>query len=214
VFNKTLTVCCLRMAEPRAYKYAFAKVVWSFFDQSATDEILFQAVRDAALLPILETAPLQRIDLLDELQGSKIMGRNYGLYAPNGQRNPNRECPRIYLRRPERMDRLPNGNETLKPGESPLVSVMNDTTAFTKCIFIHELGHHLFEHFSEAVRPVVKKAFPSATPISQYAALEPEEYFCESLAAFVYHNKSLKKHDPVGYNLVRKVMQTLQKEVK
>jgi hypothetical protein len=48
-------------------------------------------------------------------------------------------------------------------------------------------------------------------PITKLAADDEQEYLCECFAAYAYYREALKKHDQVGYNLVKKIVCHLNK---
>jgi hypothetical protein len=45
--------------------------------------------------------------------------------------------------------------------------------------------------------------------ISDIAADNWREYFCESHAAYVYHRKAFKEFDPAGYAMIEQVRKVL-----
>ncbi len=119
--------------------------------------------------------------------------------------------PHLRVRAIARADRIPLGDETLRSGISEAVAVITTSIEWMQCVFVHEIGHHLiFERTSQLVA-LIKPAFEqSQNPISQLASLNWEEYFCENLAAYFMYPTQLEKYDQIGYNTVRKALETLR----
>jgi hypothetical protein len=197
------------MLPPHTYQTPYAEVCLTFFDPQTTSLIL-QAVQEAGLDAVLRRFPLKRLDVLNETSARKIGLNAFGAYSPNGVRNPGLSCPRIYLHHLSRLDRLPLGEAVLQPGLSSAVSVVDSLIGFGQCTLVHELGHHLCAVVDFLTQDVLQAALARGNPISQYANFDEQEYFCETLAAYVYYRKLLKTHDPKGYNFIRETLAALK----
>ena len=199
---------------PRSFETPYTEACLTSLDDLTT-RLILEGVQDAGLDTILRRYPLKRLDLLNEIDAAKsgivrAFGYAFGLYSPNGIRNPGLSCPRIYLLYPSRLDRLPLGEENLQPGLSPSVSVVDSLIGFSKCVFVHELGHHLCSVVDSLAHDMLQAVWNEGNPISQYANSDEQEYFCETLAAYTYYRKILRTHDRIGYNFVRKTLAALK----
>ena len=119
--------------------------------------------------------------------------------------------PHLRIRAVARADRIPIGDEQLRPGISEAVAVVTNPTSWMQCVLIHEIGHHLiFERASQLIT-IIKPAFEqSQNPISQLASLNWEEYFCENLSTYFLYPSELEKHDQIGYNTIQQALETLR----
>jgi hypothetical protein len=95
---------------------------------------------------------------------------------------------------------------------SALVSVSaagRDLTEAMQRSLYHELGHKIIDTVGpEALHQVENlRRRGRAIPISQRARAGPEEYFCESLAAYRFEDSFADK-DPEGYHMVEAILRT------
>jgi hypothetical protein len=199
------------MASFRHFKSPFCQTVLSALDATETNQIFLGTIQDAHLERILYSAPLRRTVIFDAT--SWPYPNYHGLYVPDGHADPNAFPPEMLLRHPTHLEEVRIDSEPLRPGESEYVSVTTDVISFTKCVFAHELGHHLYLSFPDIIGPLVTATHPRAKPISNYASFNPEEYFCETLAAHTYYPKSLNDYDPLGYTLIQEVLEAVNAEV-
>lgn len=81
--------------------------------------------------------------------------------------------------------------------------------------FVHELGHHIHRTSNAEIDSFVVGAWQQAKEsleagegggISAYSMYTSSEYFAESFAAYTFHRRDLRDHDPVGYKMVQKVL--------
>lgn len=169
------------------------------------------AVNEAGLSQFLTAKPLQRLNFTNVKTGDFGADSSAGWTAPPEFVQLKQSYPWIVVKPVTRMDKLPLGNETLRPGLSPGVAVMDKgTLGFMKGVFVHELGHHVIYEAGIEIEQLIKNAYGIGKPITQYASANYHEYFCESLAAYTYYRKELQKYDLVGYNLVQEVLKRLR----
>lgn len=93
------------------------------------------------------------------------------------------------------------------PGES--FSVAKSATSkgeVVKRTATHEVAHHLWDQTPDNLKAMVVRAYKRGNPITSYAAISPTEYLAETFAAYHFHPDELKKHDPVGWNMLQHVM--------
>jgi hypothetical protein len=122
-----------------------------------------------------------------------------------------KDYPAIFVRTVTRPDRIPMGEETLRPGLSDGVAVVSSAVGYMKAVLAHEPGHHVWNEGGDDVRQWVIAAFAVGNPITKLAADDEQEYLCECFAAYTYYRDALKKHDQVGYKLVKKIVRHLNK---
>jgi predicted Zn-dependent protease with MMP-like domain len=81
---------------------------------------------------------------------------------------------------------------------------------------IHETGHHLHKILRSENKVLYSRTLnlPLSNGISQYATLDPYEYFAECFAAFVYHRTEFLGDDAVGCGIMQKVLEHLGVHVK
>ena len=78
----------------------------------------------------------------------------------------------------------------------------------------HELGHHIHvggfkgRYKGTDIDNVINDSFAQgrANAITGRAAANAEEYFAESYAASIFHPEELKAADPIGHEMVQKVL--------
>ena len=70
----------------------------------------------------------------------------------------------------------------------------------------HEFGHLLHRRGGPAADEIVKRSFAKGKPVTRYGAKVAHEYFAESYSAYRSEPEFLKLHDPVGYDMVTKVL--------
>ena len=168
-----------------------------------------EAVDDARLTTFLEKHPLQRLDFTNQRTGDYALDSASGWTIPPTAKVKGVSYPWINVKPIFRLDRLSLGNEPLRPGFSPVVAVVDSTIGFMKCVLAHELGHHIIFERPDLMS-AIKADFQHGIPISDYASLNSEEYFCETLAAYTYYQNDLLKYDKIGYNLVRDILKALE----
>lgn len=151
------------------------------------------AARKARLVDFLARKPLSELGFRSDIGH----GTN-GAYWPALQR--------LRIRPDRRADTF---GQPYKPGAMWSISkTATDRRDALRRTFVHELGHHVhFTAGSDADRAVrAAYADPKSKPLTQYGGTSHEEYFAESFAAWVFHRNDLRRHDPVGYRMVREVL--------
>lgn len=198
------------------FRSPFSITVESWVPRAQAEQIIHAPIAKLRLEAVVQQVPLQSTGILDDHNSFKELKEvGCGEYAPRQPAHkPSDDCPRILVHCPDRIDQLPLGNETLRPGESPGVAVVSSAVGFAQSIFVHELAHHLYAEFNVVVASVVLSAFQRGNAISQWARTEEEEYWAETLTAYCYYPKLLKNHDPIGYNLVQDMLKALRKAVR
>lgn len=85
--------------------------------------------------------------------------------------------------------------------------------------FVHELGHYLLYQLMERqgrdavealINPAFRAALHSGKLVSDRAAQNWREYFCETFSASVYLRQELMSRDRAGYRLVEQVRSLLE----
>jgi hypothetical protein len=154
---------------------------------------VLEAARKAKLVDFLEKRPLS------ELFFAPSLG-----HGVNGAYWPSLERLGVRVQR---------GGSTVgnafDPGKSWSISYSGkDRIDAIRRTFVHELGHHVHITAGTAADVVVQKAFfdGKSKPITEYGGTNRKDYFAESFAAYVFHRGALRKHDPVGYRMVREVL--------
>jgi SPP1 gp7 family putative phage head morphogenesis protein len=94
-----------------------------------------------------------------------------------------------------------------RPGESHSISsaAKTEKDAIQRTV-THEVAHHLYWHGDHNVERTIWEAYRRGNPITRYGASSAGEYFAESFAAYHYHPDALREHDPVGWNMVQRVL--------
>lgn len=156
---------------------------------------ILEAARKAKLVEFLERKPLSELFLSPHVSSG---------HDSNGAYWPGLE--RLGVRTRRRGDTFAN---PFQPGESWSISYTGkDRLDAMRRTFVHELGHHVHLTGGTAADRLVMKAYldPKSNPITRYGGVKRVEYFAESFAAYVFHRGALRKHDPVGYKMVREVL--------
>jgi len=157
---------------------------------------ILEAARKARLVDFLEKRPLSELFLAPRVSDEYGV---LGAYWPALQRLGVRT-------------KLPPGSlgQVFEPGKSFAVSLAGtDKVDSMRRTFVHELGHHVHRTSEQADKIIQAAFFNVKSPITEYAGVNRAEYFAESFAAYTFHRGALRKHDPVGYRMVREVL-TLQ----
>ncbi|MGH8429991.1 MAG: hypothetical protein ACREUF_06280, partial [Solimonas sp.] len=166
---------------------------------------LLDVISAARLEGFLQRVPLRQIDFVRRMPARTA----HGVYSIQQQRIwVNTQRPRSSY-----------GQEWV-PGSNWSVSMLGRNALEAKQrTFAHELGHHI--HLS-ITRPThlalgaeigtqadaeVARAFRSGRPLTVYASRIDYEYFAESFAAYVFERERLRQFDPVGHDMVRRVLQ-------
>lgn len=103
-------------------------------------------------------------------------------------------------------------SQGFEPGKTGTVSMSGKSEHEAMSItLVHEVGHHVINVGGDTIESVVEGAFfdRAKSPVTVYARGNPEDYFCESLAAYVFHHEKLKEFDQVGYNMVEQVLRMI-----
>jgi hypothetical protein len=181
--------------------------LYSELDDQSTHFVL-DAVWESSLLDLLERYPLGRLELVQEMNtGDPILDSLIDGYTLSPEYT---DYPSITIRV---VRKIPKGKETLshhRAGYVPNVDLIDTPLNYMRGILIHELGHHLIYQNQTLLSDHLRSAFARAKPISRYAAENWEEYFCESLVAWVYHSDILKQYDGVGHQMVGDVLAILR----
>lgn len=158
---------------------------------------IMRGIQVAKLLPFLEENPIQNLNF--ELSLIDGEGDYYGAYFPTiGRIVVNRGRP------PETY------GQAFVVGQIQAISFAGkNLKAALQRTFVHELGHYMLDVAPIKIRLEIEDLLRSVSrrgkPISERAKASWVEYFCETHSACVYHNQSLFKYDPLGYNAVVKV---------
>jgi hypothetical protein len=94
-----------------------------------------------------------------------------------------------------------------RPGESYSMSAAtSDRLESLRRTLLQETGHHIEN--SLPAHKIIQAAFASSgrSPITQYAAVNSEEYFAESFVAHLVVPKALAEYDPIGGKMVEQVL--------
>lgn len=82
---------------------------------------------------------------------------------------------------------------------------------------LHELGHHLHACLNQVNKLQFQFSLrmPRTNAVSTYAkkSVRPEEYFAETLAAWVLFRVELFIHDELGYGMIERALKVLGIEV-
>lgn len=109
-------------------------------------------------------------------------------------------------------------NQPLKMGKLFTIQTASKThDEYLQGVFTHELGHHIHLHDSHDDSRVgkdvdyrIRKTFEGVDKggpaVSQYAKENHMEYWAESFAAYILHEKEFLQHDPLGHAMVLDVL--------
>ena len=169
-----------------------------------TKEEAFASLPSEALR-YLEKRPIRSVLLTDKpLAG----GKNAGDFAFGAHADGSTDRSRTQIRA---TTARPNKGGTFVAGKS--FSVSSDTPnalEAAKTTFVHEVGHHLHLTSGPEVNQMVLDAYVHAnaamTHVSRYARTDHMEYFAETFAGYVKHPGALQQHDPVGFDMVKRVL--------
>jgi SPP1 gp7 family putative phage head morphogenesis protein len=194
-------------ASPRLRPSNFVQTLHSSLTDEQTDQVT-DAIDDLGLGHWMEgPGRLKLLAIIPSWASGQLhIDMASGLtFGPNAN-----DYPAIFVRAVTRPDRIPMGEETLRPGLSDGVAVVSSAVGYMKAVLAHELGHHVWNEGGDDVRQWVIAAFAVGNPITKLAADDEQEYLCECFAAYAYYRNALKKHDQVGYNLVKKIVRHLK----
>jgi len=157
-----------------------------------------QALADNGLLPYLERQPLEGIALKRKL--ARRVGGQYSASAKVLAVDGAREAHTF--------------GQVFEAGKSWSVSSAAKTVGeATQRTLIHEVAHHIHLGSTGTLRDeTVDKKIRSffdredKKPITEYAGVNPQEYWAESFAAYRFHRAELREHDPVGFAMVEEVL--------
>lgn len=100
--------------------------------------------------------------------------------------------------------------EPWEPGNTSTVSHGAPMKDYYSTLLTHELGHHVDnklvlgnKSLYRFTRQAAISAFCKDRWITGYASVNPEEYFAETFAAYLWHPEDLKDFDPMGYEAIR-----------
>jgi SPP1 gp7 family putative phage head morphogenesis protein len=152
-------------------------------------------MKDAGLVPFLRQNPIGDIAFVREAytpDRRRIMGsyRRYDRFLTLAYGEP-----------------VGGWGQELKPGETFGVALTaRNRKEHLKMVFVHELGHHVLNVVGKAGWEIIDNALAERRRhISLYASTR-DDYFSESLVAFVYHPDVLMSYDRVGYDMVQEVL--------
>jgi len=156
---------------------------------------VLEAARKAKLVDFLERRPLSELFLKPSVSSG---------HGVNGAYWPSLERMGVRTKRPG-----DTFGQLFEPGKSWSISYSGkDKLDAIRRTFVHELGHHVHLTGGTAIDQIVQQAYndPKASPMTRYGGTTRQEYFSESFAAYTFHRGALRKHDPVGYKMVRQVL--------
>jgi SPP1 gp7 family putative phage head morphogenesis protein len=156
------------------------------------------ALADNGMLPYLEKQPLEGLALKRKLARGVA-----GQYSQSGKVVAVQGARDAHT-----------FGQTFEAGKSWSVSSAAKTAIeATQRTLIHEVAHHIHLGTTQTGRDMdvgfaIEDAWldPKKKPITEYAAVNPTEYFAESFAAFKFHRAEFREHDPVGFTMVEKVL--------
>jgi hypothetical protein len=150
-----------------------------------------QAFADAGVAPALEKLPLRKIRIGDALKG----GNSTGYYYP--------ESHEIEL-----TSQTQHGLQW-EPGKIIAVQFAAVTrTQYMKMLSLHELGHHLHLTAGADIARDIASEYGRARPISMYAKTDADEWIAESFSVYCSRREELRKHDPVAYRMIVRILQS------
>lgn len=184
----------------------FTPNLHSELSDEQTTKVL-EAIKDAKLEGFFTAKPLERLAIIPNwTTGNAGLNISSGLTLPPGSD----VYPAIYIRAIARKDWIPMGEEVLRAGLSDGVAVVDSVIGYMKSVLVHEAGHHIIFEAGLGIPALIQAVYAKGKPISKYAAANFEEYFCETLTAYTYYRKALKKFDPIGYTLIVEVLKLLE----
>lgn len=170
------------------------QVLDSNLPRQQTEKIL-RALVQRDLFALVSRYPLKGISLQPRI--IRGTARPNGLYNSGVISVATERAPQSY------------GNPWI-PGETWSVSEAGpDLAAALRRTLVHEFGHHMMaaaDWTEELVREAYNRALERGVFITEYSQANWQEYFCEALAASIFHGKSLQTYDPDAYTLVETVI--------
>jgi SPP1 gp7 family putative phage head morphogenesis protein len=94
----------------------------------------------------------------------------------------------------------------LMPGSRTFSSTRATAEAAVRATARHELGHRLLIRCDNHIKLEAMESFSRATPITQRAGSNVDEWFAESYAMYREIPDVLELHDPEAFRIVRKVL--------
>lgn len=171
----------------------FAKLEQGDLKGPELEQVLL-AARKARLVEFLARKPLSELGFARQLGNTSDLGQYWATSRKLGVRTGRR---------------ADNFGQEFAPGVMWSISkTASSRIDAIRRTFVHELGHHLHFTAGSDADKVVRNAFqdPNSKPLTRYGGTVHYEYFAESFAAWVFHRGDLRRHDPVGYRMVREVL--------
>jgi hypothetical protein len=176
-----------------------ARSFYSALPEQPTREVLRALCNDPKLLRFLERHKLGRLEFSDHLPHSSWMGsfdRRSRDLVVNALRASESYGKGFY----------PPGLPSVSAAGGNLVEAMQRS-------LYHEIGHSILDVTGpETARQVGKLLWGGrAMPVSILAKKDPEEYFCETFAAYRFED-GLADKDPQGYDMVEAILRMVWKK--
>jgi hypothetical protein len=176
-----------------------ARSFYSALPEQPTREVLRALCNDPKLLRFLERHKLGRLEFSDHLPHSSWMGsfdRRSRDLVVNALRASESYGKGFY----------PPGLPSVSAAGGNLVEAMQRS-------LYHEIGHSILDVTGpETARQVGKLLWGGhAMPVSILAKKDPEEYFCETFAAYCFED-GLADKDPQGYDMVEAILRMVWKK--
>jgi hypothetical protein len=172
---------------------------------------VLRAVNQARLLAYLKANPLKSLEIKADDDVS------YGWRTPSGEVVVNTKRARTSIRKvmPWSMKDRKHFESTLNAKQlatSYSEAAPDLVTAFKRTL-IHELGHHVYFTMPEEFRDETAAVHNGPRRFVTFrASRNPEEYWAECFATYVFDQTALQKYDPGGYNLIKRVRKRLEIE--
>jgi hypothetical protein len=176
-----------------------ARSFYSALPRQPTKDVLKALRSDPKLLGFLERHALGRLEFSGRVPHSSWMGafdRHSRDLVVNAFRAPESYGKEFY----------PSGLPSVSAAGRNLVEAMQRT-------LYHEIGHSILDVTGpESARQVGKLLWGGrAMPVSILAKKDPEEYFCETFAAYRFED-GLADKDPQGYDMVEAILRMVWKK--
>ena len=176
-----------------------ARSFYSALPEQPTREVLQALCSDPKLLRFLERHELGRLEFSGHLPHSGWMGsfdRRSRDLVVNASRASGTYGKEFY----------PPGLPSVSAASGNLVEAMQRS-------LYHEIGHSILDVTGpDTARQVGKLLWGGrAMPVSILAKKDPEEYFCETFAAYRFED-GLADKDPQGYDMVEAILRMVWKK--
>ncbi|MCC6546205.1 hypothetical protein IT570_03465 [Candidatus Sumerlaeota bacterium] len=162
---------------------------------AATVDVL----REKKLLTFLRAHPLGEISFVEQIGAAKSRGSVIaGVYRPGTA------AIRI-------IKAVPHGEPWRPLQTSTVSSAARSAIEARQAVLLHEFAHHLRATAGSREQTLIlAEAFSNTgTALTRRALANEEEYFAESLTAWFMRKESLRKIDPLGYDMIQRSLKVM-----